>query len=63
MAIYGWERDEETFTNYYKDAGLMVRAVQAIFQDDKERLWVGGGGLYCMSGDKFINITQDGPWN
>lgn len=55
--------DGNTLTNFFKDQGLMVPAVQAIYEDNMGRLWVGGGGgLYRLSGDQFINIQKDGPW-
>ncbi len=61
---YGVYRfDGEKLVNYGIDEGLMVKAVQCIFQDSKGRIWAGGGGgLYRLSGNRFINITKAGPW-
>lgn len=61
---YGvYKYDGTTFTNYGEDEGLKVRAVQTIFQDNEHRIWAGGGGgLYRLEGDRFIHVTQDGPW-
>lgn len=51
------------FTNYAKKEGLGVMAVQAIMEDTEGRIWVGGGGgLYRLEGDRFINVRRNGPW-
>ncbi|MEX0313899.1 MAG: two-component regulator propeller domain-containing protein [Allomuricauda sp.] len=62
---YGVYRYDGTSTiNYYKEQGLNVGAAQAIFEDNKGRLWVGGyGGLYRFNGTSFINVTKNGPWD
>ena len=52
-------------TNYFKNEGLNVGAVQTIFEDRAGRLWVGGGGglyRYDPSSERFINVTKYGPW-
>lgn len=50
-------------TNYAKNEGLGVRAVQTIFEDSKGRFWTGGGGgLYRLFGENFVNVTKEGPW-
>lgn len=52
-----------TFTNYGEKEGLGVGAAQAIMEDTKGRMWVGGaGGLYRLEGDAFINVRRNGPW-
>ena len=34
-----------------------------IYEDQQRRLWfVGFGGAYRYENDRFINITQNGPW-
>ena len=34
-----------------------------IYEDRQRRLWfVGYGGAYRYENDRFINITQNGPW-
>ena len=56
--------DGTNFTNYGEAQGLGVPAVQTIFQDRQGRLWVGGGGgLYRLEGESFINVKKEGPWN
>ncbi len=53
----------ETLTNFAEDQGLGVKAVQTIYEDSKGRFWTGGGGgLYRLYGDSFVNVTKDGPW-
>ncbi len=53
----------DSLINYAKTEGLGVRAVQAIFEDSQGRFWTGGGGgLYRLFGDHFVNVTKDGPW-
>lgn len=61
---YGvYKYDGNSFTNYGEDEGLGVRAVQTICEDNKGRLWVGGGGgLYRLLDDAFVNVTKNGPW-
>ena len=61
---YGvYKYDGVTVKNYSVEQGLQVKAVQTIFQDSKDRLWAGGGGgLYRLDGDQFINVGIDGPW-
>lgn len=59
-----YKYDGENLTNYSEDQGLKVRAVQCIYEDRQGRFWVGGGGgLYRMEGNRFINVTASGPWN
>ena len=61
---YGVYRyDGISFTNYSQAQGLQVLAVQTIFEDKEGRIWVGGGGgLYRFTGDSFLNVTINGPW-
>jgi ligand-binding sensor domain-containing protein len=61
---YGvYKYDGKSFSNYAEEEGLGVRAVQTIYEDREGRLWAGGGGgLYRLEGDMFINVTKDGPW-
>ncbi len=54
----GW-----TLANFGEKNGLHVAAVQSIFEDKEGRLWMGGGGgLYRLEGESFINVKQNGPW-
>ncbi|MCB0663823.1 MAG: hypothetical protein KDC24_13840 [Saprospiraceae bacterium] len=54
----------KTFENFSVKEGLEVKAVQTIYQDHNDKIWVGGGGgLFRLEGDKFINITRKGPWD
>jgi ligand-binding sensor domain-containing protein len=56
--------NEKSFTNFHKEQGLGVKAVQTIFEDKEGRLWAGGGGgLYRLDGRSFVNVTRNGPWN
>jgi len=51
-------------TNYGEKDGLMVRAVQTIYEDKQGRLFAGGGGgLYRLLADKFIHVGKNGPWD
>ncbi len=61
---YGvFKYDGKSFTNYGTNKGLKVKAPQVIFEDSQNRFWVGGGGgLYRLENDHFINVTTDGPW-
>ncbi len=61
---YGLYRyDGNQLTNYAADQGLGVKAVQTILEDREGRFWTGGGGgLYRLYGDNFVNVTKDGPW-
>lgn len=61
---YGlYKHDGDKLTNYSLEQGLKVKAVQTIFEDSKGRFWTGGGGgLYRLYGDNFVNITKNGPW-
>ena len=53
----------ESLTNFSKEQGLEVGAVQTIFEDREGRFWVGGGGgLYRYDGNSFVNVTKNGPW-
>ena len=55
--------DGQKLTNYSVEEGLKVKAVQTVFEDSKGRFWTGGGGgLYRLYGDHFVNVTNHGPW-
>lgn len=61
---YGiYKYDGKNLTNFSEEQGLMVGAVQTIFEDSNGTLWTGGGGgLYKKEGETFINVKRDGPW-
>lgn len=61
---YGVYRyDGTNFKNYSEGQGLKVKAVQTIYQDPVGRMWVGGGGgLYRLFGENFVQVTEHGPW-
>lgn len=62
FGLYKYD-ESEILTNYAKNEGLGVRAVQTIFEDSQGRFWTGGGGgLYRLYGDTFVNVTKYGPW-
>lgn len=62
---YGvYKYDGQVFTNYGIEEGLEVSAVQDIYEDEKGIIWVGGGGgLFKLDGDYFINVKASGPWD
>lgn len=38
--------------------------VQEIFEDRDGALWFGcSGGLFRLEGERFVNVTREGPWN
>lgn len=61
---YGVYRyDGKNLRNYNEEEGLNVSAVQSIFEDKEGRFWVGGGGgLYRLDGQNFVNVKRTGPW-
>ena len=53
----------KSFKNFFNKEGLHVRAVQVVYEDQAGRLWTGGGGgLYRLDGEYFVNVSKDGPW-
>ena len=61
--VYRLNTKDKTITNFSFDQGLAVSAVQTIYEDKQGRLWVGGGGgLYRLEGESFINVKRRGPW-
>ena len=61
--VYRYNPVVDTISNYSSEQGLGVRAVQTIFEDKEGRLWVGGGGgLYRLEGERFVNVRSHGPW-
>lgn len=50
--------------NYNELDGLVVPAVQEVFEDRMGRIWAGGGGgLYRLDGTRFTNVKKGGPWD
>ena len=56
--------DGETFTNFYKNEGLITNAILSIFEDREGRRWFGGwAGLFRFDGKTFFPVTKEGPWH
>lgn len=54
---------DEKLTEYRISEGNYGPLTFQIYEDQKRRLWfVGYGGAYRYENDRFINITQNGPW-
>ena len=53
----------EKLTEYRIEEGNYGPLTFQIYEDQQNRLWfVGFGGAYRYENDRFINITQNGPW-
>ena len=53
----------EKLTEYRIEEGNYGPLTFQIYEDQQKRLWfVGYGGAYRYENDRFINITQNGPW-
>jgi ligand-binding sensor domain-containing protein len=53
----------EKLTEYRIEEGNYGPLPFQIYEDRQRRLWfVGYGGAYRYENDRFINITQNGPW-
>ena len=53
----------EKLTEYRIEEGNYGPLTFQIYEDRQRRLWfVGYGGAYRYENDRFINITQNGPW-
>jgi ligand-binding sensor domain-containing protein len=53
----------EQLTEYRIEEGNYGPLTFQIYEDQQRRLWfVGYGGAYRYENDRFINITQNGPW-
>lgn len=56
--------DGRSFTVYGAERGLTAGHVQNVFEDRDGTLWLGcSGGLFRREGDRFVNVTRDGPWS
>lgn len=54
---------DERLTEYRIEEGNYGPLTFQIYEDQQRRLWfVGYGGAYRYENDRFINITQNGPW-
>lgn len=60
---YGMYRFKDNQLSHFgKAEGHPIDAVQSIFEDKQDRLWIGGGnGVYFFDGQKFVEFTRDGP--
>lgn len=55
--------NEEKLTEYRIAEGNYGPLTFQIYEDRQNRLWfVGYGGAYRYENDRFINVTQNGPW-
>lgn len=55
--------DGKAFTHFDRDDGLSNYFITGIFQDRAGNYWFGGGeGLFMYDGNRFMKITQGGPW-
>lgn len=53
----------EQLTEYRIESGNYGPLTFQIYEDQQRRLWfVGYGGAYRFENNRFINITQNGPW-
>ncbi|MBK6544392.1 MAG: hypothetical protein IPG12_03845 [Saprospiraceae bacterium] len=53
----------EKLTEFRIEEGNYGPLTFQIYEDQQKRLWfVGFGGAYRFENDRFINITQNGPW-
>ncbi len=53
----------EKLTEYPIEEGNYGPLTFHIYEDQQNRLWfVGFGGAYRYENDRFINVTQNGPW-
>jgi len=58
-----YKYDGNQFVNYGYEEGIKSKVIQTIYEDHFHSIWVGGvNGLYRLSGDKFIEVTSEGPW-
>ena len=60
-SIYRLSADK--LTKYRVEEGNYGPLTFQIYEDQQKRLWfVGFGGAYRYENERFINITQNGPW-
>ncbi len=53
----------EKLTEYRIEEGNYGPLTFQIYEDQQKRLWfVGYGGAFRYENDRFVNITQNGPW-
>jgi len=54
---------DENLTKYRIEEGNYGPLTFQIYEDQQSRLWfVGYGGAYRYENERFINVTQNGPW-
>lgn len=59
-----YKYDGNTITNYNKENGLLSNGIMTIFEDNQNRIWCGGLlGLFRLDGNRFVNVTREGPWD
>ena len=55
--------DGKSFTAFGAAQGLTRSHVQSMCEDRDGVLWFGcSGGLFRLEGERFVNVTRDGPW-
>ncbi|MEZ4723310.1 MAG: hypothetical protein R2863_01465 [Candidatus Kapaibacterium sp.] len=55
--------DGKELKNYTKEEGLLSHGIMNIFEDSKGKIWCGGLlGLFRLDGNRFVNVTREGPW-
>lgn len=66
LGAYRYDRKDFTLISETDRKDLMPfgYGIQSILQDTKGNLWFGlSGGLFRLSGNSIINVSQNGPWN
>ncbi len=58
-----WKRSGGVWKRFDSADGLPKTVIQALAQNSDGTLWVGArnGGLYCLTGERFVRTANDGP--
>jgi ligand-binding sensor domain-containing protein len=55
--------DGKSFTNFHDKEGLTNNVIHSFAEDRDGRLWAGGYlGLYRLDGERFVQVSNEGPW-
>ena len=58
-----YKYDGKKFTNFTEADGLQSNAIQTIYEDASGTIWLGGYlGLSRLKDNRFIHVTESGPW-